>query len=143
MQLLNDNMHLIFKFITSYQLILLMVYQTKNACSHRPSILCVITITLYLGITVLHIFYILIPITKGKISQNPILYVLVALHFILLAVIVFDYLWIAVHDPVDRIVYDAQLSNRIQPQYLDHCSICNAKRLIGSHHCSKCERCTQ
>lgn len=87
-----------------------MVYQTKNACSKRPSILCLITIILYLGLIVLHIFYILLPIVQGYVSSNPIIYVLVALHFVLLCAVVYDYLWIAIHDPVDRVVYDPQLA---------------------------------
>lgn len=120
-----------------------MVYQTKNACSKRPSILCLITIILYLGLIVLHIFYILLPIVQGYVSSNPIIYVLLALHFMLLCAIVYDYLWIAIHDPVDRVVCDPQLAEGIDKNRLDFCSFCDAKRLIGSHHCRKCGRCTE
>lgn len=61
----------------------------------------------------------------------------------LLCAIVYDYLWIAIHDPVDRVVCDPQLAEGIDKNRLDFCSFCDAKRLIGSHHCWKCGRCTE
>jgi hypothetical protein len=87
-----------------------MVYQTKNACSNTPSVLFFITIILYLGLVALHITYIFTPIIKGNITSNPILYIIVGLYFILMIGIIYDYTWIAIHDPVDRIVFDPKLA---------------------------------
>jgi uncharacterized membrane protein (DUF485 family) len=88
-------------------------YKTKNACSNTPSFLCIITILVYLALIALHIVYILTPIVGGVVTQNPILYILLALHFALLICVFYDYIWIASHDPVDRIIHDPALAINI------------------------------
>jgi len=50
------------------------------------------------------------PIVSGIITSNPILYILLGLHFVLLSAILYDYLWIMIHDPVDSIILDPQLA---------------------------------
>jgi hypothetical protein len=42
--------------------------------------------------------------------------------------------WILVHDPVDTIVYDPQLIEKIDHERLTLCNACGL-RLVGSHHC--------
>jgi hypothetical protein len=118
-----------------------MVYQTKNACSTTPSPLFFITIILYLSIIALHLVYIFTPIIKGNITKNPILYIIVGFYFLLLFAIIYDYIWIAIHDPVDRIVYDPKLADNIESKWLSYCPCCGV-RLSGSHHCKQCMRCT-
>ncbi len=98
-----------------------MQYQTKNACSRKPAFKCILTIVLYLALVVLHFVYIFPAIISGKVSPFPILYIMLAFHFALLIAILYNYLWILVHDPVDRIVYDAQLAEKIEPSMLTFC----------------------
>lgn len=86
-------------------------YHSRNACSNTPSPLCVGVIILYLGLIGLHIAYILTPIVKGVVTSNPILYILVALHFALIIAVIYDYVWIASHDPVDRLIRDPRLGD--------------------------------
>jgi hypothetical protein len=93
----------------------LMPYQTINSCSQKPSLLCVLSIGVYLILIVLHLIYILPAITCGLITYVPILYVLLGLHFALIIAILYDYIWILVHDPVDTVVYDPQLIDKIDP----------------------------
>jgi hypothetical protein len=83
-----------------------MPYQTINSCSKKPSLLCVISIVVYVILIGLHFVYILPAIASGLITYVPILYVLVGLHFVLILGILYDYIWILVHDPVDTVVYD-------------------------------------
>jgi hypothetical protein len=87
-----------------------MPYHTINACSKRPSLLCIITLVLYLGLVGLHFAYIFPAIISGKITDLPIIYIMLGLHFILLIAVIYDYIWILVHDPVDTVVHDPQLA---------------------------------
>lgn len=61
----------------------------------------------------------MIPIMSGKVSNNPILYLLLAFHFLLLIMILYDYLWILSHDPVDRVVQDQSLASGIDGDNLN------------------------
>jgi hypothetical protein len=112
-----------------------MPYQTINSFSKRPSLLCILSIILYITLIGLHFVYILPAIISGKITYVPILYVLLGLHYLLILVILYDYIWILVHDPVDTLVCDPQLIEKIDPEKLTLCTVCG-RRLLGSHHCS-------
>lgn len=87
-----------------------MPYQTINGLSRKPSLLCIITIVLYLGLIALHFVYIFPAIVSGKITSLPIIYIMLGLHFILVLCVLYDYVWILTHDPVDTVVHDPQLA---------------------------------
>lgn len=48
-----------------------------------------------------------------------------------------------IHDPVDSIILDPQLADNIEDNKKQECRVCKKSRLIGSHHCSECGRCTE
>ena len=84
-----------------------MTYTTINACTHPPSKEQIITIIIYIIQLTLHSIFVL----PGLISMNydphkSILYFLLVLFYVLLVLIIYDFVWISVHDPVDRIIVD-------------------------------------
>jgi len=70
---------------------------------------------MHTALILLHLAYIFPAIISGKITDNPILYILLGLYFILLLAILYDYIWILAHDPVDTVVHDQQLVDKIDP----------------------------
>lgn len=59
---------------------------------------------------------------------------MLGLHFVILLAIIYDYVWILVHDPVDTVVYDPHLASKIDIERLTFCTVCG-HRLLDSHHC--------
>ena len=65
-----------------------------------------------------------------------------AISYLALAFIIYDYVWITVHDPVDTIVLDPELINTVSIDKLEDCEYCG-KRQLDSYHCKRCGRCTE
>lgn len=86
-----------------------MAYQTKNGCTQTPSVLSIFTAIFYLLQVVLHSVFVVPGIVK---IDHPILWVLLGLHYASFLFIAYDYIWIMVHDPVDRVVLDPMLAER-------------------------------
>lgn len=116
-----------------------MTYSSKNACTQTPSPLSILTVLLYLAQVSLHSVYVVPGIVQ---INHPILWILLGVHYACLLFIIHDYVWILVHDPVDRLVLDPDLAEKYDYSKLDDCAICG-KRKRGSHHCSQCGRCTE
>ena len=116
-----------------------MAYSSKNACTQKPSALSIITFILYLVQVALHSVYIVPGVIK---INHPILWVFLGVHYACLMFVMHDYVWIMVHDPVDRLVLDPDLIENFEYYQLEDCHICG-KRIKGSHHCSTCGRCTE
>ena len=83
-----------------------MPYSSKNACTQKPSALSIVTFLLYLVQLVLHSVYIVPGVVK---IDHPILWVFLGVHYACLMFVIYDYVWIMAHDPVDRLVLDPEL----------------------------------
>lgn len=82
-------------------------YQKVNAYSGKPSIEQIATFGLALLVLVLHSIFLISPI---RVIDHPILYVLLALNYILLVLLVFTYARITVFDPVDTYIINPNLA---------------------------------
>ena len=76
-------------------------YKNTNAYTHRFSIEQVITFLLALSVVVLHSIFVVKPLTK---IDHPILYILLGIHYLLLAGLIITYIQITVFDPVDSFI---------------------------------------
>ena len=116
-----------------------MKYRPRNACTQTPSTLSFLTAIIYLIQLALHSAY----AVPGIVAiDHAALWILLGVAYISLILMIYDYIWIMVHDPVDRVVENPDLIYEYSYDELEDCKICG-KRLKGSHHCSQCGRCTE
>lgn len=80
-------------------------YKTTNACSQRASMEQVLTIAIFVIITGLHGAF----ITSAAVEiQSSILWTLVGFTYAILALIIYDYLYLSCSDPVDDLLLNSR-----------------------------------
>lgn len=119
-----------------------MPYSRTNSYSHRPSLLFILTLLVHLAVVTLHSVYIVPPITSTLITSLPMLPIMLGLFYLCLAILVYDYIRITTHDPVDRIVRNQALADLAPPEMLGFCHVCG-HNIRGSYHCNTCGRCSE
>lgn len=77
------------------------------------------------------------------VINHAVLIFLLALHYALFALIVFDYIYLTAKDPVDSLVNKTADVTRQLPTQIKKCMICNCSVFLKSYHCMRCNRCTQ
>ena len=68
---------------------------------------------------------------------------MLALNYLLIFMIAYDYLFLTIKDPVDRLVSLQALVDEQKPNQLKKCITCNKQVFQKSYHCMRCNRCTQ
>ena len=103
-------------------------YVTVNGCTHSPSKEQIITIILYTLILVLHSIFIvplIVNVHNNDVDdRTEILIILLVLSYITLIIVIYDYIWITVHDPVDRLVLNQELVIKYNPRFIRTCDSC-------------------
>lgn len=67
---------------------------------------------------------------------------MLGLRYALFLILGYDYIWLTVNDPVDRLIIDETLRYKFSPYELRNCSLCATTVQCSSHHCMSCNRCT-
>jgi palmitoyltransferase len=69
--------------------------------------------------------------------------VLLGFHFALVAAVGYDYVGLTRGDPVDQLLLHEELTVKYPPEELVMCILCSGQVRRTSHHCMKCDRCTE
>lgn len=115
-------------------------YKKVNAYTQTPSFEQILTLILFIAQLAGHSLFI---VTTLKSINNVVLWSMLGFHYSLLLVIFYDYIYITTKDPVDRIIVNEQLAAKYSSLDVKMCLICNCQVHKNSHHCMKCNRCTE
>ncbi len=111
-----------------------------NAYTQPASCEQIFTIAIFLAQLIGHSIFI-VPTLPG--ISNSILWTMLGLHYVLLLVIIYDYIYLTIKDPVDRLILNEDLAGGFPLSELKLCIICDKQVNKQSYHCMKCNRCTE
>lgn len=115
-------------------------YTRVNSYTQPPSKEQIITLLIFTTQLVMHSAFI-VP-TLSSIG-HCILWTMLGFHYVLLIAIAYDYIYLTTKDPVDRMVVDEELAAKYSSGLVKQCLICNCQVHKNSHHCMRCNRCTE
>ena len=113
-------------------------YKRTNGCSRAPSWPQVAAALFMVGIVVLQAIIVREIVGVG----SAILTLMLVFSYLLLAIIVCDYVWLIISDPVDPRLLDEPFTERAK-EMLVWCEDCKANVHIYSYHCKRCQRCVE
>ena len=76
------------------------------------------------------------------VSKHAVLIFLLALHYLFILMIGYDYVVLTVGDPVDSLVEESVEEGMQKIEDLRYCVDCHKNRFSRSYHCKICQRCT-
>jgi hypothetical protein len=107
-----------------------------NAYTHKPAFEQIFAIIVMIVIVAMHAVF----ITSATATlQSSILWVLVAVSYGLLVIIIYDYIFLTCTDPVDDLILKIEKNYKESDLLL--CVDCGATVHCRSHHCMTCLRC--
>lgn len=74
---------------------------------------------------------------------HAVLWVLVGIQYAMLLLIVYDYCYLTLEDPVDELVVNEELVAKFSVFEVRTCPICDKQVKKNSYHCMRCNRCTE
>lgn len=116
-------------------------YRKTNAYTTKPSLEQILTLALALLVVVLHSIFLVSPIRK---IDHPILYIMLAINYILVVCLVYVYVRITIFDPVDSYIVKPGLAeSEMRTKNIVECRLCRSFVHEKSYHCKRCNRCTE
>ena len=114
-------------------------YELTNAYTQPVACEQVLTLVLFLGQLALHsVFAIPAIIDHG----HPVLWDLAGIQHGLLIVIIYDYCYLTMTDPVDELILSPETASQYGVFEVRMCPICDRQVRKTSYHCMRCNRCT-
>lgn len=115
-------------------------YTKVNSYTQPPSKEQIITLLLFFAQLAGHSAFV-VPVLPS--INHSILWTMLGFHFVLMMAVAYDYIYLTTKDPVDRMVLNEELAAKYSSALIKQCLICNCQVHKNSHHCMRCNRCTE